>query len=121
MRYFDHPNIVKLYEVLESSSDIFVVMEYVSGGELFEVVAQKGKLSESEARFYFRQIIQGVEYCHNNLVSHRDLKLENILIDDSKTVKITDFGLSNLMKDGKYLKTPCGSPNYTAPEVLDRR
>lgn len=75
-------------------------------------------MSESEARFFFQQIISGVEYCHNNLVTHRDLKPENILIDDNNTVKIADFGLSNLMKDGKFLKTSCGSPNYAAPEVI---
>ena len=60
----------------------------------------------------------GIEYCHNNLVSHRDLKPENILITENNVVKIADFGLSNLMKDGKYLKTSCGSPNYAAPEVI---
>jgi len=118
LRYFDHPNIIRLYEVLETQSDIFVVMEYVQNGELFELIAKKGKLPENEARFYFQQIISGVEYCHNNLVTHRDLKPENILIDDNNTVKIADFGLSNLMKDGKFLKTSCGSPNYAAPEVI---
>jgi 5'-AMP-activated protein kinase catalytic alpha subunit len=76
------------------------------------------QLAEEEARFFFQQIIAGVEYCHNNLVAHRDLKPENILIDDTNTVKIADFGLSNLMKDGKFLKTSCGSPNYAAPEVI---
>eukprot|EP01016_Furgasonia_blochmanni_P039829 TRINITY_DN5000_c0_g1_i3.p2 TRINITY_DN5000_c0_g1~~TRINITY_DN5000_c0_g1_i3.p2 ORF type:complete len:121 (+),score=41.47 TRINITY_DN5000_c0_g1_i3:507-869(+) len=93
-------------------------MEYVSGGELYELIAQKGKLHEDEARMYFKQIIAGVDYCHHNLVAHRDLKPENILIDETKTIKIVDFGLSNLMKDGKFLKTSCGSPNYAAPEVI---
>ena len=93
-------------------------MEYVSKGELFELIAQRGRLPENEVRFFFQQIIEGVEYCHQHLVSHRDLKPENILIDESNTIKIADFGLSNLMKDGKYLKTACGSPNYVAPEVL---
>lgn len=118
LRYFDHPNIIRLYEVLETQSDIFVVMEHVQNGELFELIAKEGKLNESKARFFFQQIISGVEYCHNNLVTHRDLKPENILIDDNNTVKIADFGLSNLMKDGKFLKTSCGSPNYAAPEVI---
>lgn len=93
----------------------------MSGGELFELIAQKGKLSEQEARYYFRQIIAGVDYCHNNLVSHRDLKPENILLSENGEVKIADFGLSNLMKDGKYLKTSCGSPNYAAPEVVQAK
>ena len=118
MRYFNHRNIIKLYEVLDSTSDIFMVMEYISKGELFDLINQKGKLPEQEARFFFNQIIEGVEYCHQHLVAHRDLKPENILIDEGNTVKIADFGLSNLMKDGKYLKTSCGSPNYAAPEVI---
>ena len=118
MRCFHHPNIIRLYEVLDSVTEIYVVMEYVSGGELFDLIQLKGKLSEDEARFYFRQIISGVEYCHHYLVAHRDLKPENILIDKSKRVKICDFGLSNLMKDGKFLKTSCGSPNYASPEII---
>lgn len=76
------------------------------------------QLNEDEGRFFFQQVVSGVEYCHNNLVSHRDLKPENILIADNNIVKIADFGLSNLMKDGKFLKTSCGSPNYAAPEVI---
>ncbi len=76
------------------------------------------QLQEAEAKYYFMQIVNGVEYCHENLVTHRDLKLENILIDESNTVKIADFGLSNLMKDGKLLRTSCGSPKYAAPEVI---
>lgn len=75
-------------------------------------------MSEQEAKYYFMQIVNGVEYCHHNLVTHRDLKPENILIDETNTIKIADFGLSNLMKDGKFLKTSCGSPNYAAPEVI---
>ncbi|KRX08863.1 Protein kinase-like domain [Pseudocohnilembus persalinus] len=118
LRYFTHQNIVRLYEVLDTNTDIFVVTEYISGGDLFDVIAQRGRLSEPDARHYLRQIITGVEYCHQNLVAHRDLKPENILIDETNTIKIADFGLSNLMKDGKYLKTSCGSPNYAAPEVI---
>ncbi|CAD8167657.1 unnamed protein product [Paramecium octaurelia] len=118
LRYFNHPNVIKLYEVLDTPGDIFVVMEYAERGELFDLIAQRGKLPESEARNFFLQILSGVEYCHNNLVAHRDLKPENILITHNYVVKIADFGLSNLMKDGKYLKTSCGSPNYAAPEVI---
>ena len=110
-----------MYDVLDTVTDIFVVMEYVSGGELFDLIAQKGRLPESEARYYFKQIIDGVDYCHHNLVTHRDLKPENLLIDENKSVKIADFGLSNLMKDGKFLKTSCGSPNYAAPEVVSAK
>ena len=93
-------------------------MEYVNGGELFDVVYKKGKLTEPEAKFYFKQLIKGIEYCHQNLVAHRDLKLENLLITSSNVLKIVDFGLSNLMRDGKFLKTSCGSANYAAPEII---
>lgn len=75
-------------------------------------------MHEAEARFLFQQIVSGLEYCHLNLVAHRDLKPENILVDHNNVVKIADFGLSNLMKDGKFLKTSCGSPNYAAPEII---
>lgn len=72
---------------------------------------------EDEARLFFQQIISGVEYCHRNMVVHRDLKPENLLLDANKSIKIADFGLSNIMRDGHFLKTSCGSPNYAAPEV----
>ena len=78
----------------------------------------KGRLSEDEARRFFQQIIAGVEYCHEYMVVHRDLKPENLLLDAALNDKIADFGLSNMMKDGAFLKTSCGSPNYAAPEVI---
>ncbi|CAD8160277.1 unnamed protein product [Paramecium octaurelia] len=121
MRHFNHPNVIKLYEVLDTAGDIFVVMEYAEKGELFDLIAQRGKLPEAEARHFFLQILSGVDYCHHNLIAHRDLKPENILISHNNTLKIGDFGLSNKMNDGKYLKTPCGSPNYAAPEVISGR
>lgn len=118
MKYFNHPNMIKLYQVLDTAQNIFVVMEYVPGGELFEMVNEAGGFEPGLARKYFRQIIDGVEYCHQNLVAHRDLKLENILIDEKGSVKIVDFGLSNFMKDGIFLKTSCGSLHYAAPEIV---
>lgn len=118
MKYFNHPNIIKLYQVLDTAQNIFVVMEYVSGGELFELVNEARGFDETTGRRYFRQIIDGVEYCHQNLVSHRDLKLENILIDEKGVVKIADFGLSNFMKDGQFLRTSCGSLHYASPEIV---
>lgn len=118
LRLFMHPHIIRLYEVIETPSDIYVVMEYVKSGELFDYIVEKGRLQEDEARCFFQQIISGVEYCHRNMVVHRDLKPENLLLDSKWNVKIADFGLSNVMRDGHFLKTSCGSPNYAAPEVI---
>ncbi|XP_073139399.1 SNF1-related protein kinase catalytic subunit alpha KIN10-like isoform X2 [Henckelia pumila] len=118
LRLFMHPHIIRLYEVVETHSDIYVVMEYVKSGELFDYIVEKGRLNEEEARTFFQQIISGVEYCHRNMVVHRDLKPENLLLDSKRNVKIADFGLSNIMRDGHFLKTSCGSPNYAAPEVI---
>ncbi|CAM8965082.1 hypothetical protein QQ045_005349 [Rhodiola kirilowii] len=121
LRLFMHPHIIRLYEVVETPTDIYVVMEYVKSGELFDYIVEKGRLQEDEARKFFQQIIAGVEYCHRNMVAHRDLKPENLLLDSRCNVKIADFGLSNIMRDGHFLKTSCGSPNYAAPEVISGR
>uniref|UniRef100_A0A7N0SZ56 non-specific serine/threonine protein kinase n=1 Tax=Kalanchoe fedtschenkoi TaxID=63787 RepID=A0A7N0SZ56_KALFE len=121
LRLFMHPHIIRLYEVIETATDIYVVMEYVKCGELFDYIVEKGRLQEDEARKFFQQIISGVEYCHRNMVVHRDLKPENLLLDSKYNVKIADFGLSNVMRDGHLLKTSCGSPNYAAPEVISGR
>ncbi|CAN6708583.1 unnamed protein product [Malus baccata var. baccata] len=118
LRLFMHPHIIRLYEVIETPSDIYVVMEYVKSGELFDYIVEKGRLQEDEALYFFQQIISGVEYCHRSMVVHRDLKPENLLLDSKCNVKIADFGLSNIMRDGHFLKTSCGSPNYAAPEVI---
>ena len=118
LRLFMHPHIIRLYEVLETPHDIYVIMEYVKSGELFDYIVEKGRLGENEARHFFQQIVSGVEYCHRNMVVHRDLKPENLLLDAKSNVKIADFGLSNVMRDGHFLKTSCGSPNYAAPEVI---
>jgi len=113
-----HPHIIRLYEVIDTPTDIFLVNEYVSGGELFDYIVSKGRLSADEARNFFHQIISGVEYCHFQKIVHRDLKPENLLLDSNLNIKIADFGLSNLMRDGDFLRTSCGSPNYAAPEVI---
>ncbi|KAM3273509.1 hypothetical protein ACQJBY_043008 [Aegilops geniculata] len=118
LRLFIHPHIIRLYEVIYTPTDIFVVMEYCKYGELFDCIVEKGRLQEDEARRIFQQIISGVEYCHRNMVAHRDLKPENLLLDSKYNVKLADFGLSNVMHDGHFLKTSCGSPNYAAPEVI---
>lgn len=118
LKLFRHPHIIKLYQVISTPTDIFMVMEYVSGGELFDYIVKHGKLKEHEARRFFQQIISGVDYCHRHMIVHRDLKPENLLLDKYLNVKIADFGLSNMMTDGEFLRTSCGSPNYAAPEVI---
>ncbi|XP_071937678.1 CBL-interacting serine/threonine-protein kinase 1-like isoform X2 [Coffea arabica] len=124
LKLLRHPNVVRLHEVLASKSKIYMVLEFVDGGELFDRIASKGKLSEAQGRKLFQQLIDGVSYCHNKGVFHRDLKLENVLVDAKGNVKITDFGLSALpqhFRDDGLLHTTCGSPNYVAPEILSNR
>lgn len=112
-----HPHIIKLYTVITTPKEIIMVLEY-AGGELFQYILDHGKLREDQARKFFQQIVCAVEYCHRHKIVHRDLKPENLLLDDTLNVKIADFGLSNIMTDGNFLKTSCGSPNYAAPEVV---
>ncbi|KAL6704981.1 Protein kinase [Coniothyrium glycines] len=112
-----HPHIIKLYTVITTPTEIIMVLEY-AGGELFDYIVNNGRLQEDKARKFFQQIVCAVEYCHRHKIVHRDLKPENLLLDDSYNVKIADFGLSNIMTDGNFLKTSCGSPNYAAPEVI---
>ena len=117
LRLLRHPHIIKLYDVIKSKDEIIMVIEF-AGKELFDYIVQRGKMPEDEARRFFQQIIAAVEYCHRHKIVHRDLKPENLLLDDQLNVKIADFGLSNIMTDGNFLKTSCGSPNYAAPEVI---
>ncbi|BGP36969.1 Protein kinase [Rhodotorula kratochvilovae] len=112
-----HPHIIKLYDVISTPSDIVMVIEYLSG-ELFDYIVRRGKMPEDEARRFFQQIMSALDYCHSHNIVHRDLKPENLLLDENLNVKIADFGLSNIMRDGDFLKTSCGSPNYAAPEVI---
>ncbi|KAM0459367.1 hypothetical protein ACHAPV_005549 [Trichoderma viride] len=112
-----HPHIIKLYTVIKTPNEIIMVLEY-AGGELFDYIVQNGRMKEVEARRFFQQMICAVEYCHRHKIVHRDLKPENLLLDENLNVKIADFGLSNIMTDGNFLKTSCGSPNYAAPEVI---
>ncbi|KAL7749632.1 Protein kinase [Sorochytrium milnesiophthora] len=145
--FLRHPHIIKLYEVISTPSDIVMVMEY-AGGELFDLISERGRVSENDARRFFQQIISAIAYCHSHNIVHRDLKPENLLLSqpmfstagtvpassssssgkssaghnplssDGVNVKVADFGLSNTLTDGDFLKTSCGSPNYAAPEVI---
>jgi len=117
---------VALFPPPRSRSKIFIVLELVTGGELFDKIVREGRFDEKTARFYFRQLVRGVKYCHKAGVCHRDLKPENLLLDGDGNLKISDFGLSALYTGSTednsratLLHTTCGTPNYVAPEVLN--
>ncbi|KAI8598359.1 kinase-like domain-containing protein [Dissophora ornata] len=118
MKLINHPHVIRLYDVYETEKELFLVMEYVSGGELFEYLVNKGRLDETEALRFFQQIIVGLAFCHKRKICHRDLKPENLLLDDRMNVKIADFGMASLQKSGRLLETSCGSPHYASPEVV---
>ncbi|KAK6456887.1 uncharacterized protein RJT20DRAFT_94741 [Scheffersomyces xylosifermentans] len=118
MKLLTHPNVLRLYDVWETSKALYLVLEYVEGGELFDLLVERGPLQEVEAIKYFRQIILGTAYCHALGICHRDLKPENLLLDASLNVKLADFGMAALESNGKLLETSCGSPHYAAPEIV---
>ncbi|KAF7240637.1 NUAK family SNF1-like kinase 1 [Varanus komodoensis] len=121
MSSLSHPHIITIYEVFENKDKIVIIMEYASKGELYDYISERRRLNERETRHFFRQIVSAVHYCHKNGVVHRDLKLENILLDDNCNIKIADFGLSNLYQKDKFLQTFCGSPLYASPEIVNGR
>ncbi|XP_024915134.1 serine/threonine-protein kinase MARK2 isoform X11 [Cynoglossus semilaevis] len=118
MKMLNHPNIVKLFEVIETEKTLYLVMEYASGGEVFDYLVAHGRMKEKEARAKFRQIVSAVQYCHQKCIVHRDLKAENLLLDADMNIKIADFGFSNEFTIGNKLDTFCGSPPYAAPELF---
>uniref|UniRef100_A0A3Q1IPN4 MAP/microtubule affinity-regulating kinase 3 n=1 Tax=Anabas testudineus TaxID=64144 RepID=A0A3Q1IPN4_ANATE len=118
MKMLNHPNIVKLFEVIETEKTLYLVMEYASGGEVFDYLVAHGRMKEKEARAKFRQIVSAVQYCHQKHIVHRDLKAENLLLDADMNIKIADFGFSNEFTLGNKLDTFCGSPPYAAPELF---
>ncbi|ORY89975.1 hypothetical protein BCR43DRAFT_480777 [Syncephalastrum racemosum] len=120
MKLINHPNVMGLIDVIDddSSPDLHLILEYVEGGELFEYLVSKGRLSEKEARHHFQQIILGLDYCHHHLICHRDLKPENLLLDSKNHIKIADFGMASLQPAGSMLETSCGSPHYASPEIV---
>ncbi|KAL8201795.1 hypothetical protein R6Q57_010942 [Mikania cordata] len=124
MKLIKHPNVVRLYEVMGSKTKIYMVFEYVTGGELFDKIVKLGRMRENEARKYFQQLINAVDCCHSRGVYHRDLKPENLLLDAFGNLKVSNFALSarsRQVRDDGLLHTTCGSPNYVAPEVLNNR
>ncbi|CAI5756869.1 unnamed protein product [Candida verbasci] len=118
MKLLNHPNVLRLYDVWETTKALYLVLEYVEGGELFDLLVERGPLQEIEAIKYFRQIILGTAYCHALGICHRDLKPENLLLDSQLNVKLADFGMAALECNGNLLETSCGSPHYAAPEIV---
>ncbi|XP_058860582.1 MAP/microtubule affinity-regulating kinase 4-like isoform X3 [Acipenser ruthenus] len=118
MKGLNHPNIVKLFEVIETEKTLYLIMEYASGGEVFDYLVSHGRMKEKEARSKFRQIVSAVHYCHEKNIVHRDLKAENLLLNADSNIKIADFGFSNEFTLGSKLDTFCGSPPYAAPELF---
>ena len=114
----DHKNVIKVFQIYEDSNNFLIIMEYCEGGELFNYIVKKGRLSEEEASFFFYQIVNGVEYIFSKGVAHRDLKPENLLLTHNNIIKIIDFGLSNYFDGENDLITPCGSPCYASPEMV---
>lgn len=121
-RLQNHPNILRIHEVLATKTKIYLIVDYAGGGELFAKISRRGRLPESLARRYFQQLVSALLFCHRNGVAHRDLKPQNLLLDADGNLKVSDFGLSALpeqLKNG-LLHTACGTPAYTAPEILCR-
>ena len=114
----NHPNIIKIYKIIEDEKYYYVVMEYCEEGELFNYIVEKNNLTDSESAFFYYQLINAIEYLHLNGIAHRDLKPENILLGENNLIKIIDFGLSNYFDENKLLSTPCGSPCYASPEMI---
>ncbi|KAK2673591.1 Protein kinase domain [Fusarium oxysporum f. sp. vasinfectum] len=122
LKLIEHPNIMKLYDIWENRSEVYLILEYIDQGDLFTFINMKGRLSEEVSIFFFRQIISAISYCHSFNICHRDLKPENILISADLQIKIADFGMAALHQtDTHQLATACGSPHYAAPELLKNR
>lgn len=117
-RRLHHPNVTQLYEVIATENSIWLVTELCAGGELYDYLAEKGRLTEPEAKRMFGELCLAVNYVHENNVVHRDLKLENVLLDERCHIKLGDFGFTREYEQGRLLETFCGTTGYAAPEML---
>ncbi|XP_016370089.1 serine/threonine-protein kinase BRSK2-like [Sinocyclocheilus rhinocerous] len=118
LKLIEHPHVLKLHDVYENKKYLYLVLEHVSGGELFDYLVKKGRLTPKEARKFFRQIISALDFCHSHSICHRDLKPENLLLDEKNNIRIADFGMASLQVGDNLLETSCGSPHYACPEVI---
>eukprot|EP01136_Pigoraptor_vietnamica_P010156 Opistho-1_new@47449 len=117
LQLLEHPNIIRLYQVIETDDEFYIFMQFAGGGEIIDYISKKGRLSEKDARVFFRQIVSAIDHCHESRVVHRDLKLENILLSADRNVLISDFGLGRTFTDD-LCGTFCGTPLYAAPELV---
>uniref|UniRef100_A0AAY4D6D9 Protein kinase domain-containing protein n=1 Tax=Denticeps clupeoides TaxID=299321 RepID=A0AAY4D6D9_9TELE len=118
LKLIEHPHVLKLHEVYENKKYLYLVLEHVSGGELFDYLVKKGRLTPKESRKFFRQIISALDFCHSHSICHRDLKPENLLLDEKNNIRVADFGMASLQVGDSLLETSCGSPHYASPEVI---
>ncbi|XP_022520266.1 serine/threonine-protein kinase BRSK1 isoform X1 [Astyanax mexicanus] len=118
LKLIEHPHVLKLHDVYENNKYLYLVLEHVSGGELFDYLVKKGRLTPKEARKFFKQIISALDFCHSHSICHRDLKPENLLLDEKNNIRIADFGMASLQVGDSLLETSCGSPHYACPEVI---
>lgn len=119
----EHPNIVKLFETIDAPRQLHLVLEYLAGGSLHYYLKRSPNrhFTESESKRLFRQILSAMEYCHSMNVTHRDLKLENILLDDRRNIKLIDFGFATCFPNDRKAKIFCGTPSYMSPEIVARK
>ena len=118
LKSLNHPNVIKINKICETSNYFYIIMELCENGELFDYIVKARYLNEEDASFFYYQLINGLEYIHKNNIVHRDLKPENLLLSSNNTLKIIDFGLSNYFYQNNLLTTPCGSPCYASPEMV---